>query len=48
MDQLTGYNVTNVCKVCKKQFPGYAELRDHVQSHGEAFREPYGNPEAYR
>ena len=31
MDKLTGYDVTNTCKVCKVQFHGYAELRDHVQ-----------------
>ncbi len=31
MDQLTGYNVSNACKVCKAKFSGYAELRDHVQ-----------------
>jgi hypothetical protein len=30
------------------RFPGYAELRDHVQTHGDAFRDPYGNKEAYR
>ena len=48
MDMLTGYNIKNVCKVCKEKFVGYAELRDHVQTHGENFREPYGNPEAYR
>ena len=67
MDQLTGYNVTNACKVnpqssnvkerlwtffaskvCKKSFTGYAELRDHVQIHGDAYRDPYGNPEAYK
>ena len=48
MDMLTGYNIENVCKVCKEKFRGYAELRDHVQTHGENFREPYGHPEAYR
>ena len=48
MDMLTGYNIENVCKVCKERFRGYAELRDHVQTHGENFREPYGHPEAYR
>ena len=48
MDMLTGYNIKNECKVCKEKFVGYAELRDHVQTHGENFREPYGHPEAYR
>ena len=40
--------MTNECKVCEKKFSGYAELRDHVQSHGEAFRGRYGNPEVYK
>ncbi len=31
IDQLMGYNVNNSCKVCKSEFQGYAELRDHVQ-----------------
>ena len=39
MDQLTGYNICNRCKVCQKQFAGYAELRDHVQLHGDGYRE---------
>jgi len=42
IDMLTGYNVSNTCKVCQERFPGYAELRDHVQTHGDAYREPYG------
>ena len=40
MDQLTGYNICNRCKVCRKQFSGYAELRDHVQLHGDGYRDP--------
>ena len=48
MDMLTGYNIKNMCKVCKEKFAGYAELRDHVQTHGENFREPYGHPDVYR
>jgi hypothetical protein len=48
IDMLTGYNIDNSCKVCKEKFSGYAELRDHVQVHGDAFREPYGNPEIYK
>ena len=30
-------------QVCHRQFSGYAELRDHVQSHGDGYRDPYGN-----
>ena len=48
MDKLTGYHLSNDCKVCKEKFPCYADLRDHVQTHGDAFRDPYGNPEAYK
>ncbi|CAB4055037.1 KRAB [Lepeophtheirus salmonis] len=48
LDWLTGYNISNKCKVCQKTFSGYAELRDHVQNHGDAYRDPYGNPEAYK
>ena len=48
MDKLTGYDVSNVCKVCKTQFQGYAELRDHVQQHGDMFREPSANVERYK
>lgn len=48
IDQLTGYNVVNECKVCKNKFTGYAELRDHVQGHGDNYRDPYGNPEIYK
>eukprot|EP00095_Tigriopus_kingsejongensis_P002958 snap_masked-scaffold243_size241480-processed-gene-1.11 protein:Tk02958 transcript:snap_masked-scaffold243_size241480-processed-gene-1.11-mRNA-1 annotation:"unnamed protein product" len=48
MDQLTSYNVVNECKVCKEKLTGYAQLRDHVQGHGDNYRDPYGNPEAYR
>ena len=40
MDQLMGYNICNKCKVCRKQFSGYAELRDHVQLHGDGYRDP--------
>jgi len=39
MDQLTGYNTCNRCKVCQKQFAGYAELRDHVQVHGDGYKD---------
>lgn len=39
MDQLTGYNICNRCKVCQKQFSGYAELRDHVQLHGDGYKD---------
>ncbi len=45
IEQLMAYNVSNECKVCQERFPGYAELRDHVQVHGENFRAPYGHPE---
>ena len=38
LDKLTGYDVANSCKVCKAHFNGYAELRDHVQQHGDMFR----------
>ena len=38
LDKLTGYDVANTCKVCKAHFNGYAELRDHVQQHGDMFR----------
>ena len=48
MDKLTGYGVNNDCKVCKEKFTCYADLRDHVQTHGDAYRDPYGNPEAYK
>ena len=48
MDQLTGYGVSNECKLCKKTFTGYAELRDHVQIHGDMFREPAPNKELYK
>ena len=48
IDKLTGYHVNNNCKVCKEKFTCYADLRDHVQSHGDAYRDPYGNPEAYK
>ncbi|TRY75606.1 hypothetical protein TCAL_12570, partial [Tigriopus californicus] len=48
IDKLTGYNVVNECKVCKNQFTGYAELRDHVQGHGDNYRDPYGNPDVYK
>ena len=48
MDKLTGYSVNNDCKVCKEKFTCYADLRDHVQGHGDAYRDPYGNPEAYK
>ena len=47
MDKLTGYGVSNECKLCKKSFTGYAELRDHVQIHGDMFREPAPNKELY-
>ena len=43
MDQLTGYNSIRECKVCLKQFSGYAELRDHVQLHGDGYRDVLGN-----
>ena len=48
MDKLTGYGVSNECKLCKKSFTGYAELRDHVQIHGDMFREPAPNKELYK
>ena len=48
MDKLTGYGVSNECKLCKKTFTGYAELRDHVQIHGDMFREPAPNKELYK
>lgn len=40
MDKLTGYNISNKCKVCLKNFAGYAELRDHVQLHGDGYKDP--------
>ena len=43
MEQLTGYNICNRCKVCQKQFSGYAELRDHVQLHGDGYKDPLTN-----
>ena len=43
MDQLTGYNSIRECKVCLKHFSGYAELRDHVQLHGDGYRDILGN-----
>ena len=48
MDKLTGYEVENICRACKKTFRGYAELRDHVQQHGDMFREPRANVEQYK
>ena len=48
MDKLTGYGICNECKLCKKSFVGYAELRDHVQTHGDMFREPAPNRELYK
>ena len=48
MEKLTGYGVSNECKLCKKSFTGYAELRDHVQIHGDMFREPAPNKELYK
>ena len=43
MEQLTGYNICNRCKVCQKQFSGYAELRDHVQLHGDGYKDSISN-----
>ena len=40
---MTGYNSIRECKVCLKHFSGYAELRDHVQLHGDGYRDILGN-----
>ena len=34
-------------QVCKQKFNGFAELRDHVQTHGDSFRDPYGDKDKY-